>query len=122
MMAPGAKGIEDGVELRPPGNRVTARVAAIVRSSASSSWIPDTSRILLEDPNEAGFDSGGRGRLSNHNCSHRTRWATAEPRRERGGANRWQVRAWTREPHLPGRQVGGDSLRPAAETWTRSLG
>jgi hypothetical protein len=41
MMAPGAKGIEEGVELElrlpdEPGERVAALVAAIVKSSASS--------------------------------------------------------------------------------------
>lgn len=46
MMAPGAKGIDEGVEfeLKPPddaGERVAALVAAMVRSSASS-WIPGT--------------------------------------------------------------------------------
>src|SRR5437879_1986296 len=44
MMAPRAKGIEEGVELRlpdEPGERVAALVAAMVRSSASS-WIPGT--------------------------------------------------------------------------------
>jgi hypothetical protein len=46
MTAPGAKGIEEGVELElrlsvEPGERVAALVAVIVRSSASS-WIPGT--------------------------------------------------------------------------------
>lgn len=45
MMAPGAKGLDEGVELElkpdDAGERVAALVAAMVRSSASS-WIPGT--------------------------------------------------------------------------------
>src|SRR5262247_2615655 len=100
MIAPGAKGIDEGVELEigPPDERVTALVAATVRSSASSSWIPGTTRILLEDANESGLDSGGGCRLFDHHDSHRAGRASAQPGGNGGRSSRRQVRALSRKP------------------------